>query len=104
MISDNTNKQNDPSNAVISFGNIPRQIRSDGGPQSQLAGFPVNLLHDLRVNYIDELASFPTGHYDDAVDSTTQALNLFRERTGVRASFIPGGGNSAANHGASSGT
>jgi hypothetical protein len=31
-------------------------------------------------NYIDELAAFPMGNYDDAVDSTTQALNYFRER------------------------
>src|ERR1700681_3711526 len=27
------------------------------------------------ADYIDELATFPTGNYDDAVDSTTQALN-----------------------------
>jgi predicted phage terminase large subunit-like protein len=31
-------------------------------------------------DYMDELAAFPTGKYDDAVDSTTQALNYFRER------------------------
>jgi predicted phage terminase large subunit-like protein len=31
-------------------------------------------------DYIDELAAFPMGNYDDAVDSTTQALNYFRER------------------------
>jgi hypothetical protein len=28
---------------------------------------------------MDELAAFPTGNYDDAVDSTTQALNYFRQ-------------------------
>jgi predicted phage terminase large subunit-like protein len=32
------------------------------------------------ADYIDELAAFPMGNYDDAVDSTTQALNYFRER------------------------
>ncbi len=30
--------------------------------------------------YIDEMATFPTGVHDDAVDSTTQALNYLRER------------------------
>jgi hypothetical protein len=30
-------------------------------------------------SYIDELAAFPTGLHDDAVDSTTQALNYLRE-------------------------
>jgi predicted phage terminase large subunit-like protein len=29
--------------------------------------------------YVDELAAFPTGLHDDAVDSTTQALNYLRE-------------------------
>jgi predicted phage terminase large subunit-like protein len=29
-------------------------------------------------DYVDELAVFPTGAYDDAVDSTTQALNYLR--------------------------
>lgn len=38
-------------------------------------------------DYIDELAAFPMGNYDDAVDSTTQALNYFRERP-VAPSFI----------------
>ena len=31
------------------------------------------------AEYVDELATFPTGNYDDAVDSTTQALNYFRQ-------------------------
>jgi phage terminase large subunit-like protein len=31
------------------------------------------------ADYIDELATFPTGNYDDAVDSTTQALNYLRQ-------------------------
>jgi predicted phage terminase large subunit-like protein len=39
-------------------------------------------------DYIDELASFPTGLYDDAVDSTTQALNYFRERFDGPTPFI----------------
>ena len=30
-------------------------------------------------DFIDELAAFPTGAHDDAVDSTTQALNYLRE-------------------------
>jgi predicted phage terminase large subunit-like protein len=38
-------------------------------------------------DYMDELAAFPTGNYDDAVDSTTQALNFFRERQ-VASPFI----------------
>ena len=50
MISDNANEQKDASNPVVSFGNIPRQIRSDGGPYSQLAGFPVNLLYSQIAN------------------------------------------------------
>ena len=29
-------------------------------------------------DYIDEMAGFPTGTHDDAVDSTTQALNYLR--------------------------
>jgi predicted phage terminase large subunit-like protein len=35
------------------------------------------------ADYIDELATFPTGNYDDAVDSTTQALNYLREPVGT---------------------
>jgi predicted phage terminase large subunit-like protein len=31
-------------------------------------------------DYKEEMAAFPTGLYDDAVDSTTQALNYFREQ------------------------
>lgn len=43
-------------------------------------------------DYMDELAAFPMGNYDDAVDSTTQALNYLRERQ-VAAPFIfPGSG------------
>jgi predicted phage terminase large subunit-like protein len=30
-------------------------------------------------SYLDEMATFPTGLHDDAVDSTTQALNYLRE-------------------------
>jgi predicted phage terminase large subunit-like protein len=30
------------------------------------------------ADYVDELAAFPTGVHDDAVDSTTQALNYLR--------------------------
>ena len=30
------------------------------------------------TDYLDELAAFPTGVHDDAVDSTTQALNYLR--------------------------
>ena len=33
-------------------------------------------LHD----YLDELAAFPTGVHDDAVDSVTQALNYLRHQ------------------------
>jgi len=40
------------------------------------------------VDYLDEMASFPTGLYDDCVDSTTQALNYFRERLCMRDLFI----------------
>jgi predicted phage terminase large subunit-like protein len=43
-------------------------------------------------DYIDELAAFPTGVHDDAVDSTTQALNYLRHqlthRCGVSKSYI----------------
>jgi phage terminase large subunit-like protein len=39
-------------------------------------------------DYIDELSSFPTGLYDDAVDSTTQALKYFRERLAVPPPFL----------------
>ena len=47
-------------------------------------------------DYIDELASFPTGLYDDAVDSTTQALNYFRERcSGPPPFLVPGSTTSA---------
>jgi len=31
-------------------------------------------------DYIDEMAAFPNGLYDDAVDSTSQALNYLRQR------------------------
>ncbi|MGA9390324.1 MAG: phage terminase large subunit [Candidatus Sulfotelmatobacter sp.] len=31
-------------------------------------------------DYVDELAAFPTGVHDDAVDSTTQALNYLRHQ------------------------
>ena len=30
--------------------------------------------------YVDEMAAFPTGVHDDAVDSTTQALNYLRHQ------------------------
>jgi predicted phage terminase large subunit-like protein len=51
---------------------------------------------DWLADYIDEMASFPTGFYDDSVDSTTQALNYLRERSSMRGSFImPGCTNSA---------
>jgi predicted phage terminase large subunit-like protein len=43
-------------------------------------------------DYIDELAAFPTGVHDDAVDSTTQALNYLRHQPlhtwGVGKSYI----------------
>ena len=45
MISDDTKRQKDASSPVFWFGNIPRQIRSDDGVDSRLAGFPVNLLY-----------------------------------------------------------
>ena len=32
-------------------------------------------------DYLDELATFPAGVHDDAVDSTTQALNYLREQS-----------------------
>jgi predicted phage terminase large subunit-like protein len=32
-------------------------------------------------NYLDELSSFPAAQHDDAVDSTTQALNWMRSRS-----------------------
>jgi predicted phage terminase large subunit-like protein len=32
------------------------------------------------ADYVDELAAFPTGIHDDAVDSTTQALNYIRHQ------------------------
>jgi hypothetical protein len=41
-------------------------------------------------DYMDELAAFPTGNYDDAVDSTTQALNYFRERRVALPFIFPG--------------
>ena len=31
-------------------------------------------------DYLHELAAFPNGRHDDQVDSTSQALNWFRER------------------------
>ena len=34
------------------------------------------------TDYVDELAAFPTGVHDDAVDSTTQALNYLRHQPG----------------------
>jgi predicted phage terminase large subunit-like protein len=34
------------------------------------------------ADYLDELAAFPTGAHDDAVDSTTQALNYLRLNSG----------------------
>ncbi len=37
--------------------------------------------------YIEEFAAFPAGLLDDSVDSTTQALNHFRERS-VRPIFM----------------
>ena len=48
------------------------------------------------TDYIDELASFPTGLYDDQVDSTAQALNYFRERLDRPTPFLmPGSRRSA---------
>jgi predicted phage terminase large subunit-like protein len=34
------------------------------------------------ADFVDELAAFPTGVHDDAVDSATQALNYLRHRRG----------------------
>jgi predicted phage terminase large subunit-like protein len=42
-------------------------------------------------DYIDELAAFPTGKRDDAVDSTAQALNYLRERPVEPLPFLFGG-------------
>jgi hypothetical protein len=39
-------------------------------------------------DYLDELAAFPMGNYDDAVDSTTQALNYIRERLAAPLPFL----------------
>jgi hypothetical protein len=39
-------------------------------------------------DYIEEMAAFPTGLYDDAVDSTTQALNYFRDRYSAPPPFL----------------
>jgi predicted phage terminase large subunit-like protein len=41
-------------------------------------------------DYIAELAAFPMGNYDDAVDSTTQALNYFRELPVAPSFIFPG--------------
>jgi len=38
-------------------------------------------------DYIDELAGFPTAAHDDAVDSTTQALNYIRHEPIKTATF-----------------
>ena len=45
--------------------------------------------------YIDEMASFPMGLYDDQVDSTTQALNYFRERLDRPTPFLMPGDTSS---------
>ena len=48
-------------------------------------------------DFVNELAAFPTGLHDDQVDSTTQALNYFREQSFARTPFLfPGSSNSAA--------
>jgi predicted phage terminase large subunit-like protein len=39
-------------------------------------------------DFINEFANFPTGLHDDQIDSTTQALNYFREQEYVRPSII----------------
>jgi len=45
---------------------------------------------DIRLDdYVDELAVFPNGMHDDAVDSTTQALNYLRDRQENRVWVIP---------------
>jgi predicted phage terminase large subunit-like protein len=41
-------------------------------------------------DYIDELAAFPTGAHDDAVDSTTQALNYLRLNSGGGGLYVVG--------------
>jgi predicted phage terminase large subunit-like protein len=38
--------------------------------------------------YLDELAAFPTGAHDDAVDSTTQALNYLRHQQEPTVAFF----------------
>ena len=40
-------------------------------------------------DYVEELASFPTGTHDDAVDSTTQALNYIRHQPGHTVAIYP---------------
>ena len=40
-------------------------------------------------DYVDELAAFPTGTHDDAVDSTTQALNYVRYKPVHEVRVIP---------------
>ena len=45
----------------------------------------VSWLHD----YVEELAAFPTGAHDDAVDSTTQALNHIRHQQYHTVAFYP---------------
>ena len=45
MISGDSKKQKDANNAVVSFGNVPHQIRCCDGGDSRLADFPVSLLY-----------------------------------------------------------
>ncbi len=40
-------------------------------------------------DYVDELSMFPNGMHDDAVDSTTQALNYLRQRQDNEVRVIP---------------
>jgi len=40
-------------------------------------------------DFIDEMAGFPTGTHDDAVDSTTQALNYLRHEEVFDVQIIP---------------
>jgi predicted phage terminase large subunit-like protein len=46
------------------------------------------------ADYLDEMSSFPVGPYDDAVDSTVQALLYLRENQGWGSPCPPGTGSS----------
>jgi predicted phage terminase large subunit-like protein len=62
-------------------GKMARAIAAEPAIESGHVHLPNPSIHPWVKEFIDESASFPKGKHDDQVDSASQAINFFEERT-----------------------